>query len=150
VCCALESIEISRVCCHSGFADIYPEFGVAALDTVNRVVSREVQEALLAAGEHAALGRALEACRLSHVNNTSFCDMQAFPEYFGVGSRCDTTRELATLAWEASKAGSWASFRNPRSYFETRNMLEGGGFMKHDERGNWKCARAVSVAPIST
>jgi hypothetical protein len=147
VCCVLVPIDISRVCFLAWFADIYPEFGVSALDTVNRVVSREVQAALLAAGEHATLGRALEACRLSHVNNTSFCDMQAFPEYFEVGSRCDTTRELATLAWEASMAGSWAGFRNPMSYFQTRNMLEGAGFMTLDEGGNWKCARAVSVPP---
>ena len=121
------------------------EFPVTALQSVDKDVAYEVQQALLALGDHSSLGRALEACKLSHVNDTRFCDRQAFPEYFMVGARCDSSKELAALAYEASKAGSLAGFRTPMSYFQVRNMLEEAGFMERDERGNWVCPRAVSA-----
>ncbi|CAB9502908.1 activated protein kinase catalytic subunit alpha-1 [Seminavis robusta] len=125
--------------------DIYPEWPVAALTHVNKDVSEEVQEALLAVGKHAKVGKAMEECELGHPNSTAFCEMQEFPDYFDPQARCDTTRELARLAWEGSKVGKWAGFRTSRSYAEPRTMQEAAHLMIQDERGNWKCGRSEKL-----
>lgn len=124
--------------------DIYPEWPVAALTHVNKEVAEEVQEALLAVGKHATLGQALEACDMA-TGNASRCDIRDLDEFEGVNGRCDATNELSRLAWEASLAGKWAGFRPSRSYFESRTMQEAAGFIVKDEKGNWKCTRAVSI-----
>jgi len=116
---------------------------VASLKHVNRDVQEEVQAALLAVGRHAALGQKLEECNREY-GNYSTCDTFPFPDYFDPNARCDSSRELCKIAWQASKAGSWAGFRTSRSYFEPRTIHEAAGFMLQDKRGNWECTRAVS------
>jgi len=107
--------------------DIYPEWPVAAMDYVPKDVAEEVQEALIALQSHA----------------------QAHEQVQAGGpwdpSRCDTTPDLAKLAWEASTNGNMAGFRTARSYFEVRTMHEAAGFMLQDEKDNWRCTRADTL-----
>ena len=75
---------------------LHPEWPTAALSHVNRDVSLEVQDALLALQDHAAaltMGKSL---------------------------RCDTTNELAELARFAKESGRYTGYRTARSYFEAR------------------------------
>jgi len=124
--------------------DIYPEWPLAALEHVNPEVSEEVQNALLAIGKHAKLGKALNACEELH--NETFCTddtLMPFPDSFDPeeSARCDTTRALAKFARECSQFGNFTAFRPTRSYAEPRTMLQAAGFMQQDERGKWQCAR---------
>jgi ABC transporter, phosphonate, periplasmic substrate-binding protein len=129
--------------------DIYPEWPVAALDHVNKDVSEEVQRALLNAGRHAKLGSSLEMCKVANIGtNSSPCDVHSLPEYVEFGTVCDTTNELVELAYNGSVVGKWAGFRTSRSYFQARTMQEAAGFIVKDEKGNWKCTRAVSTVSI--
>eukprot|EP00980_Cylindrotheca_fusiformis_P027129 scaffold18984_cov73-Cylindrotheca_fusiformis.AAC.1 len=57
------------------------------------------------------------------------------PVYFDSRARCDTTRELAELAWQAGVAGFHSGFRPPRSYYFVRTMQQDGGFIEKDEYG---------------
>ncbi|CAB9517043.1 Ephrin type-B receptor 3 (Fragment) [Seminavis robusta] len=104
--------------------DIYPEWPVAALPHVPADVAMEVQEALLAFQGHAEVGQQIQ-------NGAEFAP-----------PRCDTTEEVAKLAWNASIVGEIAGFRNPMSYFEVRTMHEAAGFIKKNDRGDWTCTRA--------
>lgn len=69
---------------------LHPEWPTAALDHVNRDVSEEVQDALLALRDHATSLK------------------------MGLNIRCDTTPELAKLAQEAASSGLYAGFRTAR------------------------------------
>ena len=124
--------------------DIYPEWPVAALTHVNKDVSEEVQEALMAVGKHALLGYGLSACEADLGVNSSECDVRLLPEFIELGASCDSSNALAHLAWNASLAGKWAGFRTSRSYFEPRTMQEAAGFIVKDKKGKWTCTRAVS------
>ncbi|CAB9517041.1 activated protein kinase catalytic subunit alpha-1 [Seminavis robusta] len=104
--------------------DIYPEWPVAALPHVPADVAMEVQEALLAFQGHAEVGK-----QIQHGNEFA-------PQ------RCDTTEEVAQLAWNASIVGEIAGFRNPMSYFEVRTMHEAAVFIKKNDKGDWTCTRA--------
>ena len=120
--------------CHVSFlplttqsTDIYPEWLVAALTHVDKTVAKEVQDALYALQAYAELGLEIESG--ANVED----------------AKCEETRELSKLALEAQVAGNLAGFRNPRSYFEVRTMHEAAGFLKKDERGDWKCTRADTL-----
>ena len=69
---------------------LHPEWPTAALDHVNRDVSEEVQEALLALRDHAASLK------------------------IGRNIRCDTTPELAELAHAAAESGIYTGYRTAR------------------------------------
>lgn len=86
---------------------LHPEWPFASLDHVDKVVSKEVQEALLAIQDHA-----LAATNPSQAN-----------------LHCETTPELAQLALSATKAGAFYGFRTARSYFGVRTRQEVAGFM---------------------
>ena len=122
---------------------IYPEWPVAALPTVPREVVKEVQDALIHIGDHAKAGQSLEECR-NQMGSTCDTTMQ-FPEDFVSEPRCDTTKELAEIAYSAGLAGKFAGFRTPRSYFEVRTMMQEAGFLRQDDRGDWACTRAETV-----
>ncbi|CAB9496917.1 activated protein kinase catalytic subunit alpha-1 [Seminavis robusta] len=122
--------------------DIYPEWPVASLNHVPSDVAFEVQQALYASGEHAKIGQAYEECKANEDALT--CD-QLDPLELYPNARCDSSQELAEMAWEASKVGKFAGFRTSRSYFEPRTMHEAAGFMTKDENGDWKCTRSTTL-----
>jgi hypothetical protein len=97
------------------------EWPVAALDSVPKDIAQEVQDALLALQFHYdAHKKQIETGVWDPV-------------------RCDTSPELASLAYGASTVGNLAGFRSARSYFEVRTMQEAAGFVLKDDKGNWQC-----------
>jgi hypothetical protein len=59
----------------------------------------------------------------------------AEPVFFDPTARCDTTRELADLAYRAGIAGRHNGFRPARSHFELRTMQQTAGFLTQKENG---------------
>jgi hypothetical protein len=103
--------------------DINGEWPIATLNHVDKDVAKEVQEALLSFRDHAT---ALE---------------------LGKKLRCDTTPELAHVAFNASQAGSFAGFRTARSYVGVRTMQERSGFMRPDPEADnqLRCVKGVNL-----
>lgn len=87
---------------------LHPEWPVAALDHVDRGVSKQVQEALLALGDH--------------VTGT---------DHHFENMRCDTTPHLAQLAKNATISGQFTGFRTARSYMKVRTKQEGARLMRY-------------------
>lgn len=121
---------------------VFPEWPFAAKESVDPIVSEEVARAMMALGEHAIVGRRIAECLVTAPNEAarSLCET-APPEHFDRNARCDTTRELATLAYRAGLAGFHNGFRPPRSHFFVRTMQQDGGFVIQDQKGNWRCER---------
>ena len=101
--------------------DLHPEWPVAAMAHVAPDVNREVQAALLNLQDH----------------YTSI-------EY-GKNVRCETTPELAQLAYDASHFGMLAGFRTSRSYFAVRSKQEASGFVMRDENDDMRCIRGETL-----
>lgn len=89
---------------------------------MDKDVAEEVQEALLGLQAHA------EAYERLLAGET------------WVQTRCDTTPEIAKIAYEARISGKVAGYRPGRSYFNVRSMQEAAGFMFRDEGGNFRCS----------
>jgi hypothetical protein len=106
--------------------DIYPEWPFAALDHVSKDVSKEVQNALLNLEAYIMAAHSLGG-------DTN------------ISAACGHSEEVAQLAREAADSVSLQSFRTPRSYFEVRSMHQAAGFLRQDERGNWKCNKAKTL-----
>lgn len=87
---------------------LHPEWPVAALDHVDRGVSKQVQEALLALADH------ISGTDHNHEN-----------------MRCDTTPLLAELAQKATTSGQFTGFRTARSYMGVRTKQEGAHLMRY-------------------
>jgi len=115
---------------------VFPEWPFAAKDTVDHVVSQEVANAMIALQDHANIGQLIAECQESAETEAerNICDT-APPAYFDADARCDTTRELATLAYNAGQAGFHDGFRSPRSHFFVRTMQQDGGFIIKDHKG---------------
>eukprot|EP00977_Amphora_coffeiformis_P000932 scaffold200_cov173-Amphora_coffeaeformis.AAC.4 len=100
---------------------LHPEWPTAALSHVNRDVSLEVQDALLALQDHATsliLGKSL---------------------------RCDTTLELAELARFAKESGQYTGYRTARSYFGVRTKQQAAGFLYQNEKQESHCIRSETL-----
>jgi len=125
---------------------VFPEWPLAARNHVDRVVSEEVAAALINFGSHARIGEAIDNCRekATTSDEQNVCDTMP-PTYFDPKARCDTTRELAELAFMAGKAGFHSNFRPPKSHFEVRTMQQDAGFIIKDEYGDWHCERADTL-----
>eukprot|EP00538_Stauroneis_constricta_P012898 CAMPEP_0119547718 /NCGR_PEP_ID=MMETSP1352-20130426/1769_1 /TAXON_ID=265584 /ORGANISM="Stauroneis constricta, Strain CCMP1120" /LENGTH=1268 /DNA_ID=CAMNT_0007592725 /DNA_START=239 /DNA_END=4045 /DNA_ORIENTATION=+ len=100
---------------------LFPEWTVAALPHVSRLISREVQDALLRLSEIAALHDPA-------ANATSPC----------------ASSELVQLAFQAKQSGRFDSFRTALSYMQLRNMQEQTGFINVTGTTP-KCARTTNV-----
>lgn len=109
------------------------ESPVAAMPYVPKDVAQEVQDALLALQAHAD----------AYVPAAD--DASVGMETSWNPTRCDTTPELARLAFESAHAGKLAGFRTSRSYSEVRTMHERAGFLQQDDKGDWRCIRADTL-----
>jgi hypothetical protein len=130
---------------------VFPEWPFAATDTVHRDVAEEVQDALIKLQKYLQVGANMrncqtDLCAVGNCSNSSspvICDT-APPEFFDPDSPCDTTRELAELAYSAAVAGAHTGFRSARSYFDLSTMLQGAGFLKQDDKGKCKCGKTTN------
>eukprot|EP00980_Cylindrotheca_fusiformis_P005527 scaffold1172_cov115-Cylindrotheca_fusiformis.AAC.2 len=122
---------------------VFPEWTLSAKDNVDRFVTEEVTEAMINFEYHNSIGDSIHNCRedATTPEAMNLCDTMP-PVYFDSRARCDTTRELAELAWQAGVAGFHNGFRPPRSYYFVRTMQQDGGFIEKDEYGNSRCKRA--------
>ncbi|CAJ1945944.1 unnamed protein product [Cylindrotheca closterium] len=121
---------------------VFPEWPFAAKDTVDHIVAEEVGDALMALNKHATIGQLIVECQEAATTQAekNICDTSP-PEYFDPNARCDTSRELATLAYNAGLAGFHDGFHSPRSHFHVRTMQQDGGFIIQDAKGNSRCER---------
>ena len=125
---------------------VFPEWPLFAKQDVDRLVSEEVQLALINFEYHKFAGDLIESCREDYghlcegVNVTDcpevvdLCD-NAPPTFFDPKARCDTTRKMAKLAHDAGIAGRHNGFRPARSHFSLRTMQQTAGFLTEDEDG---------------
>ncbi|KAG7339958.1 adenylate and guanylate cyclase catalytic domain containing protein [Nitzschia inconspicua] len=120
--------------------EIFPEWPVAALDSVPKDVALALQGALLEFKKHADTGKLLAECG-SRCSDSS----QTLQDLFPSVALCHTTPFLAQLAREASLDSSLNGFRTAHSYHELRTMLQTAGFMVQDERGEWHCTRPSNL-----
>jgi hypothetical protein len=104
---------------------VFPEWPLSAMNNVNRTVSIEVAKAMVNFGYHSIVGEAIHACKEEAVTTEemNICNTMP-PVYFDPKVRCDTTRELAELAYQAGRAGFLDGFRSPRSHYSVRTMQQ--------------------------
>lgn len=115
---------------------VVPEWPLFAKQDLDRIVAEEVSGALINFEYHTLVGRAIHEC-LDEANSTAevnFCETRP-PTYFLEEARCDTTRELAELAYQAGEAGHHSGFRPARSHFELRTIVQDIGFVEQNESG---------------
>jgi hypothetical protein len=115
---------------------VFPEWPLSAKDNVNRIVSEEVAQAMINFHYHHLVGERIHRCREEATSEEAMdiCDTMQ-PVYFDPKARCDTTRELAEIAYRAGTAGFHRGFRPPRSHFSVRTMQQDAGFLIQDEKG---------------
>lgn len=136
---------------------VFPEWPLFAKQDVDRVVSEEVALAFINFEYHKIVGDAMHACKdeicdaLGFSNSsgctaadTHICDT-APPVFFDPTARCDTTSDLAELAYQAGIAGRHNGFRPARSHFDLRSMQQEAGFLLQDEDGHWHCPRSSTL-----
>lgn len=139
---------------------VFPEWPLYAKEDVDRMVSEEIQLALINFEYHKTTGDRMHTCKHDiceaqlgyeydpeaclNLAATAICDT-APPVFFDPNARCDTTRELAEIAYQAGIAGRHNGFRPARSHFSLRTMQQSAGFLVEDDQGNWKCSRAETL-----
>ena len=114
----------------------FPEWPLFAKSTVDFDVAEEVTLAMLSFRDHYSVGAGIEACREAAGNDQQreLCETQP-PLYFDPRARCDTTRDLAELAYKAGRAGFHSGFRSAKSHFNVRTMQQDAGFIVKDDNG---------------
>ena len=123
---------------------VFPEWPFYARNGVDRVVSEEVQLALISFEYHHIVGERIHDCRkeICEAAGNPNCTVEvcntAPPVFFDPKARCDTTRELAELAYQAGTAGRHAGFRPARSHFDLRSMQQEAGFLSQKENGKYR------------
>lgn len=129
--------------------DVFPEWPVAMLSHIPQDIAEEVEKALRALHKHAQVGRNYNDCITNSTGNPAICEQMGFPYDFLPDARCDTTKDLAKIAKQATKDGHFYGFRPARSYFQLRSMLEDGGFLTLDENDEWHCTRPSNLYDVS-
>ena len=109
---------------------LFAAWPVAAKESVDVSVAEEVANALIAMKYHGSVGQEIQKCleKATSEQQAGVCRSMKLDE-----SRCDTTRDLAMLAYEAEVAGYHNGFRSPKSYFYVRTMQQEAGFVILDE-----------------
>jgi hypothetical protein len=124
---------------------IFPEWPLFAKQNIDLIVSEEVALALINFRRHKSVGEEIHRCLEDAISGEEIEICNTMPiVYFDPAARCDTTRELAELAYQAGEAGHHSGFRPARSHFNVRTMQQDAGFIKKDEKGNWHCERSSS------
>lgn len=119
---------------------LYPEWNIAALAHVPVDVSEALQDAMLSLADHAKVISDLQEC-MDDFNSTTICDYELIPK-----ARCDTTPEIAEIAFDASNKGKYSSWTTTLSYMQLRSMQEQTGFIQMDPDDNkWKCTRSSTI-----
>jgi hypothetical protein len=113
---------------------VFPEWPLSAMNTVDRIVSEEVAKAMVNLQWHGLVGEAIHGCieEAATTEEMNVCNTMP-PVYFDPKARCDTTRELAELAYQAGRAGFHNGFRPPRSHYLVRTMQQDAGFIVQDD-----------------
>eukprot|EP00980_Cylindrotheca_fusiformis_P023391 scaffold10429_cov126-Cylindrotheca_fusiformis.AAC.22 len=125
---------------------VFPEWPLYARRGVDRRVIEEVTIAMINFGYHIGIGEKIYDC-MEKANSTTemnVCDTMP-PAFFDPAARCDTTRELAELTYQAGKAGFHRGFRSAGSHFAVRTMQQDAGFITQKKNGDWFCERATSL-----
>ena len=106
------------------------------MHNVDRIVSEEVAKAMVNLEWHKVVGDAIHDCMEEAVTTEemNLCNTMP-PVYFDPKARCDTSRELAELAYQAGIAGFHSGFRPARSHYFVRTMQQDAGFVVEDELG---------------
>ena len=114
----------------------FPEWPLSAKNTVDRIVAEEVAFAMVNFWYHDLVGEEIHLCQeeAETAEELTLCNTMP-PAYFDFSARCDTTRALAELAYQAGRAGHHRGFRPPRSHFSVRTMQQDEGFIIQDEYG---------------
>eukprot|EP00980_Cylindrotheca_fusiformis_P020633 scaffold7696_cov141-Cylindrotheca_fusiformis.AAC.3 len=114
----------------------FPEWALSAKEDVDPIVSEELAQAMLSFKSHYLVGDRIHECRdeATTAKELEVCDSMP-PSHFHPTARCDTTRELAELAYRAGMIGHHKGFRPPRSHFNVRTMQQAAGFIVEDENG---------------
>lgn len=124
--------------------ELYAEWNIAALTHVSPTVSREVQRAMLAIQDHAAVGRALADCEA--LNGTETCQNLALSEIYPGPLKCSATHEIVAKAFRAQTNGKFAGWTTSLSYMQLRSMQEATGFIRKDEDSLvWRCVRSAEM-----
>lgn len=113
---------------------VFPEWPLAAKESVDVAVSEEVANAMIALKYHGRIGEKMQECLNDARNDEEATACRSLPPiHFDAYARCDTSLEIATLAYKAEIAGFHSGFRSPRSYHYVRTMQQEAGFVIQDE-----------------
>ena len=110
---------------------VVPEWPLFAKHDLDRVVAEEVSAALINFHYHNLVGRALHECLDAAMSPAEVDLCNAMPPR----ARCDTTRALAELTYQAGLAGHHSGFRSARSHFELRTIVQDIGFVEQNKNG---------------
>jgi hypothetical protein len=112
---------------------VFPEWPLFAKKEVDRIVSEEVAIGMMEFNAHKKVGTEIHRCMkdAETPEEMQLCKTMP-PVYFDPAARCDTTRELAELAYQAGKAGHHSGMRPAKSHFQVRTMQQDAGFIIRD------------------
>lgn len=104
---------------------------------------------MFAMADHGRIGARLDEC-YTQFNTSDYCDTLPFPSNFTTSGssekvRCDTSKEVALIAFEAMATGKFSSWQSSLSYLQLRSMQEAIGFISKDDQGAWQCIRSTKV-----
>jgi len=116
----------------------FPEWPLSAKSSVDRIVAEEVARAMVNFWYHDHVGEEIHLCKeeAETEEELHLCNTMP-PAYFDFAARCDTTRDLAELTYQAGRAGRHRGFRPPRSHATVRTMQQDEGFITQDEYGKY-------------
>ncbi|CAJ1957895.1 unnamed protein product [Cylindrotheca closterium] len=123
---------------------VFPEWPLFAKKEVDSIVSEKVAIAMMEFRAHKNVGTAIHQCMTDAETpaELELCNTMP-PVYFDPAARCDTTRELAELAYQAGTAGHHSGMRPAKSHFQVRTMQQDAGFIiREDLNDDWHCERA--------
>lgn len=136
---------------------VFPEWPLYAKQNVDRSVTEEVQVALINFEYHKIVGDRMANCKRDLCDPEGYgfpldnCTKEVWgicetaePVFFDPKARCDTTRELAELAYTAGIAGRHNGFRPARSHFDLRTMQQEAGFLMKNEKGTYATTATIA------
>jgi len=116
---------------------VFPEWPLYAKKEVDMEVAEEVAIAMINFGAHKKVGAEIHRCMEDAETSEELEICKTMPPvYFDPTARCDTTRALAELAYQAGTVGHHSGMRPARSHFQVRTMQQDAGFIiQNDKKG---------------